>query len=286
MCVHNICKHNTTRVPNVHQQSHQKNNLQLTRHRMHTLYLQGSIPDGKWQAAGRCAALQAPASLTRYSVKERLISRWREVHADEQGHAHENGAANGSAAAGSGKDTTGTGPNGAKAEAAPARKRPGKKAPGQEEEGAGPLPGAPAAGDFADDVQRALFAALHSYSDVVVPCRAYPTSMEDPGACSSLRSMHGNMCTIACLTWVWAIGQANDSYSLHAHNLAASLRLASAWGCQLNLSTPAAAASPASWLDQSPVVVQVHLHTCAFNAFGYACPLPQTRTLTPTCYTP
>lgn len=36
-------------------------------------------------------------------------------------------------------------------------------------------------GAFVHSCQRSMFAAMHSYADVTMPCRMYPTSMQDPG---------------------------------------------------------------------------------------------------------
>lgn len=100
----------------------------------------------------------APSDLAAYGVKERLVGRWREVAAPSPAAAA-NGAANG-AGGGSGKG--------------------GKKGSGKG--------GRSSCGDFVSEEQRALFALLNCYSDMLLPCRPYPAS-KDPGV--------GGRCCIA-----------------------------------------------------------------------------------------
>ncbi|PRW59313.1 U3 small nucleolar RNA-associated 25 [Chlorella sorokiniana] len=98
----------------------------------------------------------APSDLAAYGVKERLIGRWREVAGPPPGAAA-NGAASASAG-GSGKGS---------------RKSCSKDV--------GSSSGGGACGDFVSGQQRALFALLSCYPDLLLPCRPYPAS-KDPGA--------------------------------------------------------------------------------------------------------
>jgi hypothetical protein len=99
----------------------------------------------------RCA--QAPATLAGCGVPERLVRRWREVH-----------AADGAAAAKAGRRRAAGRPGGG---AAP---------------GGGAQPGGGAAGAFDTPEQRALFGVLASYKDVLFPCRPYLTRCAAPRA--------------------------------------------------------------------------------------------------------
>ncbi|KAL4425892.1 hypothetical protein ABPG75_009908 [Micractinium tetrahymenae] len=105
-------------------------------------------PDAALQAAeGTRLPQSAPGDLAAYGVKERLLARWREVAGPSAAAAAAGGAA---AGAGGGKQEAG---------AAAA---------------AGPD------GDFASAQQRALFALLSCYSDLLLPCRPYPTAADAP----------------------------------------------------------------------------------------------------------
>lgn len=86
----------------------------------------------------------APSDLAAYGVKERLLARWREVAGPSAA-----AAAAGSGAAGAAGAEQGAGAAGA---------------------------GEGAAGDFVSAQQRALFALLSCYSDLLLPCRPYPTA--------------------------------------------------------------------------------------------------------------
>lgn len=85
-------------------------------------------------------------------MKERLAGRWREVAGPSPA------AANGAIASGAG----GSGKSGAKGS------------------GKGGSGSGASCGDFVSEQQRALFALLNCYADLLLPCRAYPAS-KDPG---------------------------------------------------------------------------------------------------------
>lgn len=93
----------------------------------------------------------APGDLAAYGVKERLLARWREVA---------RASATGGAAGGAGDG----------------------------QQGAAAAPGVAAGpdGDFASPQQRALFALLSCYADLLLPCRPYPTAAGAHGPCPTL----------------------------------------------------------------------------------------------------
>ncbi|KAL4445727.1 hypothetical protein ABPG77_008926 [Micractinium sp. CCAP 211/92] len=111
----------------------------------------GQWPDAALQAAeGTSLPQSAPSDLAAYGVKERLLARWREVASPSATAAAAAAAADAAGASGSGQ---------------------GKGAAGAAE---GP------AGDFVSAQQRALFALLSCYSDLLLPCRPYPTAADAP----------------------------------------------------------------------------------------------------------
>lgn len=118
------------------------------------------------------ATVAAPPSLSDYSVKDRLVARWREVHAEERRMAGDG-------------DTQGAGAQAAQAKPEQARRGRARRGQGAEEEVNPATAQTMAGGDFDSDAQRALFGALHSYADVLVSCRPYPTSLDDPGEVGS-----------------------------------------------------------------------------------------------------
>lgn len=73
--------------------------------------------------------------------------------------------------------------------------------------GAGAADGGPAGGggdgDFVSAQQRALFALLSCYCDLLLPCRAYPSS-RDPGAASAQASTQASAQASACLAASYA----------------------------------------------------------------------------------
>ena len=102
-------------------------------------------------------ALQAPAELASYGVKERLQTRWREesfggaaavAAPSQQQRQQQQQAADGGATAGAREERDG---------------------------GSASAAAAAGSGDFASEHQQALFALLNSYADLLYPCRPYPT---------------------------------------------------------------------------------------------------------------
>jgi len=105
------------------------------------------------QRAGReHRRAQAPATLAGCGVPERLIRRWRDVHAADD------------------------------AAAAKARKRAAGRPGGGVAPGGGAQPSGGATGAFDTPEQRELFGVLASYKDVLFPCRPYPTRCAAAGA--------------------------------------------------------------------------------------------------------
>ena len=106
----------------------------------------------------------APSDLAAYGVKERLVGRWREVAGPSPGAANEAAGGSDGSSKGSGK-ATGKG----------SAKDSGGKGSGKDGSAGG-------CGDFVSEQQRALFALLSCYSDMLRPCRPYPASKEPGGA--------------------------------------------------------------------------------------------------------
>jgi len=165
---------------------------------------QGVLPAHcHWQAAQREGLPPAPATLDAYSIKDRLQTRWRDVHGQdgkEQQEAAASAAA-GRAAAGAAAAATGSDhqddngtveePGSSKGEGGgrkPRGKRPREQQQEQQErkeeeqriaQGIGEASRG-SGGAFVSGCQRSVFAAMHSYADVTMPCRTYPSSMQDP----------------------------------------------------------------------------------------------------------
>ena len=110
----------------------------------------------RWQLIGRASLPDAPPSLATLGIKERLLHRWAEVHAEDDERA-------------AGPGTSKAGKPDASEEAA-AEGLPSSSG----REGGGGNAAAAAAGGFASPTQRAFFASLNSYADVVVAGRPYP----------------------------------------------------------------------------------------------------------------
>ncbi|KXZ45449.1 hypothetical protein GPECTOR_54g190 [Gonium pectorale] len=100
----------------------------------------------------------APPTLPEYCVKERLVTRWREVHQEEAATAAE--ATAGASEAGAGP------PASSSAASAPAAAQRPPQRPDC---------------DFVSPAQRSLFSLLNSYADVHLPARPYPTSVDKEG---------------------------------------------------------------------------------------------------------
>lgn len=164
-----------------------------------------SFPGAVWQVAGREALPPAPPSLAAYNVKDRLVSRWREVHAEEGAKLGTSGAAppdqeQGAGSSGRAASGSGAGPGPCSAKGATAKTgAKGGKGKGGADAGAG-------TGDFVSAEQQALFAALHSYADVTLPARAYPSRLEDPGGCSHKGGVRESTFCARCYSAVMHVG--------------------------------------------------------------------------------
>ena len=116
---------------------------------------------------------QAPAQLAAYGVKERVANRWREVVL-----------------------------------AQPQQQQPQQRqqaANGRAASTAGPQ------GEFVNAQQRALFALLSSYSDLLLPCRPYPTDtgagrLPWPPALLLLPHLPGPLLLLLLLAACWDVG--------------------------------------------------------------------------------
>eukprot|EP00983_Pelagomonas_calceolata_P089911 1157358-Pelagomonas_calceolata.AAC.9 len=163
----------------------------------------------KRRAGGMCKARMARNDkkmiLPAYNVQLALLlqTRWRDVHGQdgkEQQEAAASAAA-GRAAAGAAAAATGSDhqddngtveePGSSKGEGGgrkPRGKRPREQQQEQQErkeeeqriaQGIGEASRG-SGGAFVSGCQRSVFAAMHSYADVTMPCRTYPSSMQDP----------------------------------------------------------------------------------------------------------
>jgi hypothetical protein len=122
-------------------------------------------------------------SLDAYNVKERLLNRWREVAQEDMQQAQEAQEPETEDTDDVDNEDTGT----ADADADDTTKqRKGSKSSGGASQGTANGTATPGAhshtgGDFVSPMQNAFFSALHSYADITLPCRPYPTRLDETG---------------------------------------------------------------------------------------------------------
>ncbi|KAL6763103.1 hypothetical protein V8C86DRAFT_2507600, partial [Haematococcus lacustris] len=105
-----------------------------------------------------------PVSLSHFSVKERLVARWREVQQeDRQAQADQQ----------------------AQAEQGMQGSVPDPAQPGVQGQGPGHT-----GSDFVSPAQALFFTALHSYADITLPCRPYPSSLHTPDPIQDAYLLH------------------------------------------------------------------------------------------------
>ena len=145
---------------------------------------------GRWQLSGRTCLPDAPSTLAAMGVKERLITRWVEVHQEDVRQGFTDPSASASASAGPSSMAAANEAGGSAAAAG----RSGRQAKGKGSAAAGadadPVPCA-TAGGFVSLQQRSFFAALNSYADVVLPGRQYPQGdLSAPDWCMDAYLLH------------------------------------------------------------------------------------------------